>query len=140
MNHHDIEHHAREVVEERVVAMERARVLRDRVEQTTERRPRLAVNRMRVRRRDHIGPSCMNLRVDRERRTIDGRVPFDHLAGVAHEQQIGHADLLETLPEWVHPKVVEEFRIPSRDVAGDSFVEPELAEQTERGREDLLAV
>ena len=44
-----VEHHAGVVVEQRVVLVERARVLRERVEEAAERRPRLAVDRVRVR-------------------------------------------------------------------------------------------
>ena len=42
----EVEHHAGEVVEQRVVLEERARVLRDRIEETAQRGPCLAVKRV----------------------------------------------------------------------------------------------
>ena len=50
-----VEHDAGVVVEQRVVVVERARVLRERVEEPAERRPRLAVHRVRVRGGDDVG-------------------------------------------------------------------------------------
>ena len=49
------------VVDEHVVLVECAGVLRDRVEQAPQRRPGLAVDRMRVRRRHHVGASPVDL-------------------------------------------------------------------------------
>ena len=74
----EVEHHAGEVVEERVVLEERARVLGDRIEQAAERRPRLAVQRVRVRGGDHVGTRRVHLRVDRERGAVHQRVALDH--------------------------------------------------------------
>ena len=52
--------HAGEIVEQRVVFVERAGVLRQRVEQLAERRPRLAVQRVRVGGGDDVGPGSVD--------------------------------------------------------------------------------
>ena len=51
---------AREISKDHVIFEECARVLRDRIERPPERRPRLSVQRMRMRRRDNIRPRVMN--------------------------------------------------------------------------------
>ena len=135
-----VEHHAGEVVEQRVVVVERARVLRERVEQTTERRPRLAVQRVRVRGGDDVGPRLVQRRVDGERRGVHAALALDDLALRVDEEQVGHADVAERHPERVHPEVVEPLGVTGGDVTGDALLEPELAEDAEAGGEALLAV
>ena len=75
-----VEDDAGVVVEHGVVLVERADVLGQRVEEPAERRPRLAVDRVRVRGRDHVGPRGVDLRVDRERGAVDHGVALDDLA------------------------------------------------------------
>ena len=67
----DVEHHAGVVVEERVVLVEGADVLGDRVERAAERRPRLAVDRVRVGGGHHVGPGGVDLGVDGEGGPVD---------------------------------------------------------------------
>ncbi len=136
----EIQHDAREVVEERVVFEESARILGDGVEQPSQRRPRLAVERVRVRGRDHVGTGRVHLRVDRERGPVDHRVAFDDVTAVVDADEVGDADVLEVHPERVEPEAVEVLGIAHGDVAGDALVEPELAEQAERCRQALFAV
>ena len=57
----EVEHDPGVVVEERVVAVEGARVLGERIEQPAQRRPGLAVDRVRVRGRHDVGPGRMDL-------------------------------------------------------------------------------
>src|SRR5581483_4236998 len=135
-----VEHHARVVVEDRVVAVEHARVLRQRVERPPERGPRLAVHGVRVRGRHHIGPGGVDRAVDHERSGVDRPVALDHLTLVVDEDEVLHADLLEVHPERVHPEVVEALRVTGGDVPRDAFVEAEVTEQPERGGQPLLAV
>jgi hypothetical protein len=68
-----IEHDPAIFLEQRVVVVKGRRVLRQRIKQSAERRPGLAVQRVRMRRRDHVGPGLVQLRMDRERRTIEAR-------------------------------------------------------------------
>src|SRR5258705_8781000 len=72
-----VEDDARVGVEQRVVVVEGAGVLGDRVEQSGQRRPRLAVDRMGVRGADHVGPRRMHLRMDCERGLIHWHVACD---------------------------------------------------------------
>jgi len=62
--------HAAEVLEQAVVLVERAGVLRQRIELAAERRPGLAVQRVRVRGRDDLGPRLVNRGMDRERGAV----------------------------------------------------------------------
>ena len=71
---------------------------------------------------------------------VHHRVALDDRAGVVDADQVGDADVLEVHPERVDPEPVEVLGIAHGDVAGDAFVEAELAEQAERRREPLLAV
>jgi len=57
----EIDGHATEVIVERVVPVERAGVLRDRVEAAVQRRPRLARRRVRVRGSNHVGARRVHL-------------------------------------------------------------------------------
>ena len=63
----EIEHDTGVVVEQGVVAVERAGVLGDRIEQPAQRRPGLAVHGMRVRGGHDVGSRRVHLRVDGER-------------------------------------------------------------------------
>ena len=65
-------HDAREVVEDRVVVVERARVLAQRLQQAAGRRPRPAAPGVGVRDRGDVGPRPVDLGVDRERRRVHG--------------------------------------------------------------------
>src|SRR5690242_15676547 len=78
-------HHAGKILEYRVVLKERAGVLRERVEQASERRPSLAIEGMGVRRGDNVGPRAMNLRVNGKRRRVHRMLAFNHFALVIHQ-------------------------------------------------------
>ena len=80
--------HAGEIVEQAVVLIEGARVLRDRVEQAAERRPGLAVDGVGVRRRHGIGPRSVNARVDGEGGSVDRMVAVDDFAVLVHQHQV----------------------------------------------------
>ena len=117
----DVEHDAGVVVEHGVVAVERARVLGERVERAAQRRPRLAVDRVGVGGRDHVGPGGVDLRVDDERGLVHRPVALDDLAVVVDEDQVLDPDLLEVHAERVHPEVVEPLGIAGGDVPGDAL-------------------
>ena len=136
----EVEHDAGVVVEHGVVAVERARVLRQRIERAPQRRPALAVDRVGVRRGDDVGAGGVHLAVDHERRRVHRPVALDDLAVVVDEDEVLHPDLLEVHGERVDPEVVEQLGIAGRDVAGDALVEAELAEQAERRGQPLLAM
>src|SRR4051794_29238829 len=82
----------------------------------------------------------MDLRVDGECRPVERPVAVDELAAIVDQQQILYTDLLEAHPERIDPEVIEPLGVARGDVSRDSFIEPELAEQAERGSETLLAV
>ena len=68
--------------------VKRARILRHRFEKLRQRRKCLAVERVRMRGTDHIRPSGMHFRVDRERRRIHGQVTLDDSPVMGDEQQV----------------------------------------------------
>ena len=78
--------------------------------------------------------------MDRERGAVERPVAVDDLTAMVDEQQISHANHLEVHPERVDPEVVEELGIARGDVTGGAFVESEVPEQSESGRQVLLAI
>jgi len=72
------------IVEDRVIFIKRASILRERIEAATERGPRFAVKGMRMRGSKNVGARGVNARVNGERGEIDFRVAFDNFAGVIH--------------------------------------------------------
>ena len=134
------EHGARVVVEDGVVAVEGAGVLRQRIERAAQRRPRLAVRRVAVGGRHDVGAGGVDLRVDHERRRVQRPVALDDLALVVHEEQVLDPDVLEVHAERVDPEVVGQLGVAGGDVAGRALVEAEGPEDAEGGGEALLAV
>ena len=136
-----LEHdHAAALCAHRVIFEERAGVLGDGVERAAERGPRLAVDRVRVGGRDDVGPGGVHGGVDGEGRRVHRAVALDHLARVAHEDQIRDAHVAEAHAEGVDPEVVGQLGIARRDVAGHALGESEAPEQAQRPGQPLLAV
>ena len=98
------------------------------------------MDRVAVSRSHDIGPCGMDGTVDRERRLVEGPVPLDDPALVVDQYQITDADLPETHPERVDPEMIGDLWISCRDVPCEAFFEPEVAEESEGGRQALLAV
>ncbi len=84
----EVEHDTAEVVVERVIAVERARVLRERIQLSGQRRPGLAVKRMGVRGADNVGAGGVHLRVNAERGAVHIVLALDDLAVVVHKDQV----------------------------------------------------
>jgi len=82
----------------------------------------------------------MHTGMDRERGGIDRIVPFDDLALVVHQDQVGYPDLSEVYAERVDPKPFRIAGIASRNVAGDTLIVSEPGKQAKRGSQALLAV
>ena len=83
----------------------------------------------------HVGSGRVHLRVDGERRRVDGVVALDDLALVVHEDEIATPDRAEVHRERVDPEVVGELGVAGGDVAGDALAEAERAEEAEPGRQ-----
>ena len=82
----------------------------------------------------------MYLRVDGERRLVDGAVAHDDPTVVADEYQVRDLDLGEGDAQRIHPEVVGELRVAGGDVTGHALVEAELAEYPEGRGQPLLAM
>src|SRR3546814_10181164 len=80
---------------QRLVAVEGAGVLGERVERASQRRPGLAVDGVGVGGGHRVGTGGVDLRVDDERGPVDRPRSLDHLAPWVHEDEVLHADLLE---------------------------------------------
>ena len=131
---------AGEVVEERMVVVERARVLGQRVEGDAERAERLAVHRVGVRCCDTSGRAACTCEWMANAATLTGQSPSTTAAVVVDADQVRRADLLEAHAERVDPEAVGVLRVARGDVARDPLVEAEAAEQPERRRQALLEV
>ncbi|MNN14598.1 hypothetical protein D3C81_1276720 [compost metagenome] len=136
----EFHHHAAEVVVQRVVVVEGADILGQRIELAAQRGPRAAMGAVRVRRRHGVRPGLVHARVDGKRRRVDRVVALHHVAVVIAADQVGHRHLAEMDAERVDPEGVLELGVARGDMTGHAFIEPEFREQPERRRQPLLAV
>ena len=93
-----------------------------------------------MRRRDHVRPRGVHLRVDGKSRSIYRIISFDYIAAMIHQNQIGRANLAEVHAERIHPEMVELLRIARRDVPGNSFIESETRKEPKCGGQHPLAM
>ena len=128
------------VVEQRMVVVEGTCILGQRSKKLGQTGKRLAVQRVRMRGAHHIGPRCMDLRMNGKSGLVKGLVPFDDLAVMTHQHEVTHPNMAEMHAEGIDPKVVSQLGVTGRDVSGHSLIEPELGEQPEPCSEHLLAV
>jgi hypothetical protein len=132
-------HDTGEVVEDRVVLVEGARVLAQRLQQATGGRPRPSAPGVRVRDRGDVRSRAMDLGVDRERRRVHRTLARDEVPVEVDQQEVRRAEVTPAPPERVEPEPVRKLRITDGDVARDPVVVPELREQPVRDRELSLA-
>src|SRR5689334_6005903 len=98
------------------------------------------MERVRVRRRDHVRPRPMDARVNRERSGIDRIIALDHLARFIDQNEIRRANMSEVHAERIHPKARRELGVARGDMPGDAFVESESREESEGCREALFTM
>jgi len=89
---------------------------------------------------DDVGPRRVHLRVDGERSGVERPVALDDRPVVADQEKVTDLDVAEVHAERIHPEVIRALGIASGDVSGDALVEAEPTEETERGRQVLLAM
>src|SRR5262245_59501171 len=130
--------HSGVIVVDAVVFIERAGVLRDRIERAPQGRPRFAVYRMRVGGGHRIGARRVNRRVDGEGGDVDRVFALDDLAIMVDQDQIRDANLAEIHAEGIDPEMILFFGVARGDVPCDAFVEPEFGEEAEGGGQPLL--
>ena len=119
-------HYTGIVGKQAVVLIECAGILRQRVQQAAQRRPSLPVKRVRMRRRDHVGPRHMNARVYGKGRLVDRAISFDHFTVFVDQHQVRHADVREVHPKRIDPKTIGPLRIARCNMSSDPFAEAEL--------------
>ena len=134
------ESEAAEVVIDRMVLVERAHVLRQRIERTAQRGPGAAIGAVRMRGGDCIGSGLVHARMDGEGRGIDRVVALHHVAVVVAADQVRHRHLAEMHAEGINPEGVGKLRVARGDMAGHAFIEAKLGKQPERRGQALLAV
>ena len=100
-----------------VVLVEGAGILGQRIEQAAERRPGLAVGRMRVGGRDHVRMRGVDRRVNHEAGLVDRLVADQDVAIVVDELKVRHLDLAEMLRQRIDPEPLGKFRIAHGDMA-----------------------
>ena len=95
-----------------------------------------------MRRTNHIGPRTMHRRMNHIRRGIQQptRAPIDDLPIVIDEDQIRALDHAERHAERVHPEGGRVDGVAERDVARDTFVVAQLAEDAEGERQPAFQV
>src|SRR5471030_2145990 len=128
------------VVEQAVIFVKRAGILRDRIEQPAERRPRFAVHGMGVSGGHGVGPRGVYAGMDGEGGGVDRAVALDRFAQVVDQNQIGDTDVSEINAERIDPKAIGLLGVAGGDVAGHSLIESVTGKQTEGRGEAFLAV
>ena len=98
------------------------------------------MQRMRMRRADHIRARVMHIGMNRKRRAIQRMLAFDHFAFRVHQHQVGNANLAEVHAKRIYPEMIQPLRIARGDVPGDALVETKFREQPERSSEALFAM
>lgn len=136
------QHNAVETLIKHMVIVERARILRQRIQLPAQRAPRPAIDAVAVRRADHIRPRLVDRAVDHVRGRVEQSVlaAANHLPGVVDEDQVGFGDEAERAPERVHPEAVWLHGVAQRDVARHALVEAVFAEDAEGGGEAAFEV
>jgi len=84
------------IVEHNVVLVKRASVLRERIEQPSERRPRFAEKRMGMSGGDDVWAGFVNARVNHKRCEVDFAVAFDDLPLVIDQHEVGSTNLAKS--------------------------------------------
>jgi len=129
-----------EILEDHMVLEECACVLRDGIEQAPERRPRFPVDRMRMRRRDHIRAGVMDARMDRKGGNVGSMLTLYDFTVRVHQDQVGRADMPEMHTKGIDPEMIRSRRIACRNVSGHAFVETEFGKQAERSGQAFFAM
>src|SRR6267378_6859411 len=78
--------------------------------------------------------------MDGEGGGIDRATALNHLAFVAHKDQISRGDVGKMNTERVDPEPVSVFGVSDRDVSRQSLVITEMRKQTKRGSQSLFAM
>ena len=78
--------------------------------------------------------------MDGERRLVDVVVALDDVAAVVDADQVRGTHVRERHAERVDPERVRLDRVARGDVTRNAFLEAELREQPETGRQPLLAM
>jgi hypothetical protein len=127
-------------VVERVVLVEGAALLADRVEEVAEGRERAAVHGVAVGDRDDVRAGGVDLGVHGEGGLVHMVAALEHLALGVGEHQVADGDVPEGHPEGVDPEAVAELGVAGGDVPRDPVLEAEAAEEAQGAREPFLAV
>jgi len=136
-----LQHHLAAIgLDQAVVVVEGAAVLRDRIEPLAQAGEGLAVGRMGMGRGDHLGTTGVDGGMQHEGGPIDRPIADHHLTGVIHEQQVAHPHPVERQGKRIHPEVIGILRIAGGDVPGHPFPEPQLPEDPQRPGQPLLAM
>jgi len=99
------QHDAVEALVQHVVVVERARVLRERVDLAAERAPRPPVDGVAVRGAHDVGPGGVHGGVDHVRGRVEQAVlpAVDHFSAVVDEDEVGFVDQGECSAERIDP-------------------------------------
>lgn len=135
-----VEDNAGVVIKQDVIIVERAGVLGEGVEFSTEGRPGFAVDRMGVGGGDRVGASGVDLGVDGEGCGVYGAIAVEDLAAGVDQDQIRYANMTEVHAKGIDPKTMGIFRVAGGNVSGDAFIEAVAGKESKGGGEPLFAV
>ncbi|GDY63408.1 hypothetical protein SAV14893_028010 [Streptomyces avermitilis] len=127
-------------VVQRVVLVEGAALLGDRVQQVAERGQGAPVHGVAVGDGHDVGAGGMHLGVHGECRLVDVVAALDHLPRGVHHHKITHGHMLERHSERVDPEAVAVLGIARGDVAGDPVLESEPPEEPQGAGQPFLAM
>lgn len=127
-------------VVQRVVLVEGAALLGDRVEQVAECGQGAPVHGVAVGDGDDVGAGGVDLGVHGEGRLVHVVAALDHLPALVGHDEVADGDVLERHPEGVHPEAVAVLGVARGDVTGDPVLEPEPSEEPQRSGQPFLAV
>lgn len=129
------QHNPIETLIQHMIVVESARILRQTLQPPPQSAESPAVDTVAVRRAHDVRPRFVDRRVDHVRGGVEQAVlaAADDFSGVVDEDQVGFGDEAEGSAERVHPEAVGLHGVAEGDVAGYTFVEAVLAEDSEGG-------
>src|ERR1700722_15580317 len=95
---------------------------------------------MRVCCRHYLGPCHVHPRVNGEGRLIDFAPAFHDYALLIDQHQVRYTNVPKVHAKGIHPEMVLQLGVASRDVPRDSFAETKLCEEPKSRSQTLLAV
>jgi hypothetical protein len=89
---------------------------------------------------DHVGPGCVNLRMDGECGPVHIPETIYDLPSGVDQEEVGHLDTAERHSKGVHPELIGPLGIADGDMPGNTFIEAAAGEESEGSGQPFLTV